>query len=119
MLIGTVQFVKRHGTRSDVDLSRLLVGRIETASARATELVRTLADAQALDLRTSPCVQTLTICEHSYDPSSRSWTGSRTVIRLCWTLPISPVYVNADGERFQRVVNTRAVYPRLLGDQGA
>jgi hypothetical protein len=66
-----VQFVKRHGTRSDVDLSRLLVGRIETASARATELVRTLADAQALDLRTSPCVQTLTICEHSYDPSSR------------------------------------------------
>jgi hypothetical protein len=70
VLIGTVQFVKRHGTRSDVHLSRLL-GRIETASARATELVRTLADAQALDLRTSPCVQTLTICEHSYDPSSR------------------------------------------------
>lgn len=48
VLSGTVQFVKRHGTASEADLSRL-VGRIETASARATSLVRTLADAQALE----------------------------------------------------------------------
>ena len=48
VLSGTVQFVKRHKTASEADLSRLL-GRIETASARATSLVRTLADAQALE----------------------------------------------------------------------
>jgi signal transduction histidine kinase len=48
VLSGTVQFVKRHRTGSEADLSRLL-GRIETASARATALIRTLADAQALE----------------------------------------------------------------------
>jgi signal transduction histidine kinase len=42
VLSGTVQFMKRHGSASQADLSRLLA-RIETASARATALVRTLA----------------------------------------------------------------------------
>jgi signal transduction histidine kinase len=59
VLSGTVQFARRRGIHADVDLPRLL-GRIETASARATSLVKTLADAQALesdglDLQLSSC----------------------------------------------------------------
>ena len=48
VLSGTVQFAKRRGTVADADSSRLLA-RLETASARATSLVRMLADAQALE----------------------------------------------------------------------
>jgi signal transduction histidine kinase len=103
VLSGTVQFVKRHGTRSDVDLSRLL-GRIETASARATALVRTLADAQALE---------------SQDFALRTDTHDlRALVRpivemmdrfsdrhpIVLDAPDHPVNVNADGERFQRVL---------------
>lgn len=45
---GTVQFAQRFGTTSDVDLSRLL-SRLDTAAARATSLLKTLADAKSLD----------------------------------------------------------------------
>jgi signal transduction histidine kinase len=48
VLSGTVQFAKRRGTVPEVDMSRLLA-RLETASARATSLVKMLSDAQALE----------------------------------------------------------------------
>jgi signal transduction histidine kinase len=103
VLSGTVQFVKRHRTSSEADLSRLLA-RLETASARATALVRTLADAQALE---------------SAEFSLRTDTHDlRAVVRpivemmdrfserhpIVLHAPDHPVNVNVDGERFQRVV---------------
>ena len=48
VLSGTVQFAKQRGTIADATSSRLLA-RLEIACARATSLVRTLADAQALE----------------------------------------------------------------------
>jgi signal transduction histidine kinase len=48
ILSGTVQLARRRGITPATDLTRLF-GRLETASARATSLVKMLADAQALD----------------------------------------------------------------------
>src|SRR4051812_11360550 len=45
---GTVQFVRRFGTSSDIDLNRL-VSRLDTASARASSLIRMLTDARAIE----------------------------------------------------------------------
>lgn len=103
VLSGTVQFVKRQSTGAEADLSRLL-GRIETASARATSLVRTLADAQALE---------------SHDFALRTDTHDLRVLvrpivemmdRFSERHPIvlntseHAVNVRADADRFQRVL---------------
>ena len=103
VLSGTVQFVRLHGNRADVDLSRLW-GRLETASARATSLVRTLADAQALE---------------SQDFALRTDTHDlRALVRpivemmdrfserhpIVLDTPDHPVNVRADAARFQRVL---------------
>jgi signal transduction histidine kinase len=46
---GTVQFARHAGDRGVVDLERLW-GRLDTAAARATSLVRTLSDARSLHM---------------------------------------------------------------------
>ncbi|MDQ3346980.1 MAG: HAMP domain-containing histidine kinase [Acidobacteriota bacterium] len=103
VLSGTVQLARQRSATSEVDWSRLL-GRLETASARATSLVRTLSDAQALesdgfeldlaihDLRTlvSPIV-------HMMDRFSE-----RHPVILA--VPDRPVLVRADADRLQRVL---------------
>jgi K+-sensing histidine kinase KdpD len=48
VLRGTVQFARRAGPKDRADLDRLLV-RLEIATPRAMSLVKTLADAQAVD----------------------------------------------------------------------
>jgi signal transduction histidine kinase len=103
VLGGTVQFVKRHRTSSEADLSRLL-GRIETASARATALVRMLNDAQALESRDF-VLQTDThdlraLVRPIVDMMDRFSERHPIVLEA----PDRPVNVNADGERFQRVL---------------
>jgi signal transduction histidine kinase len=103
VLSGTVQFVKRHGTASDVDLSRLL-GRIETASARATALVRTLADAQALES------QHFGLRLDTHDLRVLVWPIVEMMDRFSERHPIvlvtpdDPVNVVVDGDRIQRVL---------------
>lgn len=103
VLSGTVQFAKRRGTTVDADSARLLT-RLEIASARATSLVRMLADAQALesdgfdldvaahDLRTlvAPIV----------DMMDRFSERHPVVLDL----PEQPVIVTADADRLQRVI---------------
>jgi signal transduction histidine kinase len=103
VLSGTVQFVKRHGTASDVDLSRLL-GRIETASARATSLVGTLADAQALesqdfDLRLD--THDLRVLVQPIVEMMDRFSDRHPIVLVT---PDHPVNVVADGDRFQRVL---------------
>jgi signal transduction histidine kinase len=103
VLSGTVQFLKRHGTASQGDLSRLL-GRIETASARATSLVRTLADAQALEsedfgLRTD--THDLRVLVHPIVQMMDRFSERHPIVL---EMPDRAVHVNADGDRFQRVL---------------
>lgn len=103
VLSGTVQFLKLRGITSETDWSRLL-GRLETASGRATSLVRMLADAQALesdgfdlnvavhDLRTlvAPVVQMM------------DRFSDRHPVVLA--VPETAVMIRADAERLQRVL---------------
>ena len=103
VLSGTVQFVRRHGTASPADLSRLL-GRIETASARATALVRTLADAQALQsqgfaLRTD--THDLRALVRPIVEMMDRFSERHPIVL---DIPEHPVNVTADGDRFQRVL---------------
>ena len=102
VLTGTVQFARLRGAAA-VDWSRLL-DRLETASARAVSLARTLSDAQALDSKglglnlalhdlralVSPIV-------HMMDRFSE-----RHPVHLL--LPDDAVSVRCDGERMQRVL---------------
>jgi signal transduction histidine kinase len=103
VLSGTVQLAKRSGLDPATDLPRLL-SRLETASARATSLVRMLADAQALehdglglrvaqhDLRSlvAPIVEMMD-----------RFSERHPIVLL---MPDRPIPVAADGERLQRVL---------------
>jgi signal transduction histidine kinase len=103
VLGGTVQFVQRHRTASDADLSRLL-GRIETASARATALVRTLADAQALESRDFVLRTDTHDLRALVRPIVEMMDRFSERHPIVMDAPDHPVNVNADGERFQRVL---------------
>jgi signal transduction histidine kinase len=103
VLSGTVQFVKRHGTSSEADLTRLL-GRIETASARATALVRTLADAQALESRDFVLQTDTHDLRTLVRPTVEMMDRFSERHPIVLDAPDHPVNVNADGGRFQRVV---------------
>jgi signal transduction histidine kinase len=102
VLGGTVQFVKRHRPSSE-DLSRLL-GRIETASARATALVRTLADAQALESRDFALRTDTHDLRALVRPIVEMMDRFSERHPIVLDAPDHPVNVNADGERFQRVL---------------
>lgn len=103
VLSETVQFMQRHRTVSDADMSRLS-GRIATASARATSLLRTLADAQALESQDF-ALQTEThdlraLVRPIVDMMDRFSERHPVVLDA----PHDVVNVTADGERIQRVL---------------
>ena len=103
VLSGLVQLAKRRGTTTDLDLARLL-DRLETASARATSLVRTLSDAQALesaefDLR----VETRDLCA-LVTPIAAMMDRFSERHPVVLSLPECPVWIRADADRLQRVV---------------
>jgi signal transduction histidine kinase len=103
VLRGTVQFARRSAHHADADLSRLLA-RLDTASARATSLVRMLSDAQtlesegfALDLATHDL---RTVVEPIVEMMDRFSERHPVVLEL----PGDPVCVHADADRLQRVI---------------
>jgi signal transduction histidine kinase len=103
VLGATVQFARRVGHVADADLARLLV-RLDTATARAMSLVKTLTDAKALDSDgfalnlgvhdvrglVAPIVQML------------DRVSDRHPVVLA--APDGPVLVRGDADRLQRVV---------------
>lgn len=103
VLNGTVQFVKHRGVSAELDWSRLLT-RLETASARATSLVRMLADAQALESEGFE----LNLAAHDLralvapiaDMMDRFSDRHPVVVAV----PDTPVMVRADADRLQRVI---------------
>jgi signal transduction histidine kinase len=103
VLSGIVQLARRQGARADIDLSRLLV-RIETASARATSLVKTLADAQALE---SQRLQ-MHVVRHDLRavvrPIVEMMDRSSERHPIVLVAPDEPVEVLADGDRLARVI---------------
>lgn len=102
VLSGTVQFAKARGA-TEVDWSRLL-NRLETASARATSLMRMFSDAQALDsdvlglaLQTHDLRSLVSPIVQMMDRFSE-----RHPVML--SVPEDPVLVRADADRLQRVL---------------
>jgi len=110
VLSGTVQFARQPGATQQVDLSRLL-GRLETASARATSLVRMLSDAQALesdgfglDVATHDLRALISPIVHMMDRFSE-----RHPVLLA--IPDCPVVVRVDADRLQRVFENPSITP--------
>ena len=103
VLGGTVQFMKLRGTASEADLSRLL-GRIETASARATSLVRTLADAQALESQDFGLRLDTHDLRKLVAPIVEMMDRFSERHPVVVVTPDQPVHVIADADRLQRVL---------------
>ncbi len=103
VLRNTVQLTRHRGAAHEVDLGQLL-NRLDTASARATSMLRMLSDAQALesdgfdlDIDTHDLVAVVTPIVTMMDRASERHP-------LILTLPHHPVVIRADAERLQRVV---------------
>jgi len=99
---STVQFVRLAGTRAAIDMDRLW-DRLDTASARATSLVRALADVQTLDAGDfSLDVQALDIRE-LVTPVVQMMDRMSERHPVVLALPEHPVIVECDAERLKSV----------------
>jgi signal transduction histidine kinase len=103
VLAGTVQFVRRGAASSPADVTRLL-GRVETASARATSLVRMLADAQELDSDETRLDLRLVDVRTLVAPIVEMMDRFSERHPVAMIAPQTPVMVRADTMRLQRVL---------------
>lgn len=103
VLSGTLHFVRTSGPNAQMDLPRLL-RRLQTATNRATSLVRTLADVEALDSdRFNLTLTRLDVREVlSATVEMLDRLSDRHPVVL--TMPGEPVIVMGDAERLQRVI---------------
>jgi len=99
---GTVQFVRRFGASADVDLSRLLA-RLDTASARATSLIRMLTDARAIESGGLKLETALTDVRECLTPVVEMLERVSDHHEIATAMPDHPVFVEADVDRLQRV----------------
>lgn len=103
VLRGTVQFARGARLHSETDLSRLLT-RLDTASARATSLVRMLSDAQALEsdgFALDVATHDLRAVAMPIIEMMDRWSERHPVVL---DVPDDPVLVRADADRLQRVL---------------
>ena len=103
VLSGSVQFARRAGMKIESDLPRLLA-RLETASARATSLVRTLADAQALETEGLGLSLTNIDLRALVSPLVEMMDRVSERHPVILAVPEIPVTVRGDADRLQRVV---------------
>jgi signal transduction histidine kinase len=99
---GTVQFVQRFGTPTDVDLTRSLT-RLDTASARATSLIRMLTDARAIESGGLTLQTALTDVRDCLASVVEMLGRVSDHHELATAMPDHPVLVEADVDRLQRV----------------
>jgi len=99
---GSIQFARRTGPTASADMDQLWA-RLDRAAARATTLIRTLADARtidtgalALDLRTIDLRPLIAAVVQMMDRLSE-----RQPVAL--VMPNQPVMIDGDAERLQRV----------------
>jgi signal transduction histidine kinase len=102
VLSGTVYMAKLRGT-ANVDWSRLL-DRLETASARATSLVRMLSDAEALDAGGLVLDLSAHDLRTVVSPIARMMDRFSERHPVVLSLPEEPVMAAVDAPRLQRVV---------------
>ena len=103
VLSGTVQFAKLRGITAEADWSRLLE-RLETASARATSLVRMLADAQALESDGFDLNLGLHDLHALVAPIVQMMDRFSERHPVVLDMPQTAVIIRADADRLQRVL---------------
>lgn len=103
VLRGTLQFARKAGQKEGADLDRLLV-RLEIATDRATSLVKTLTDAQAVD--TEGLHLNLAECDLRELVSPVAHMMDRLSDRhpVVLAMPDAPMTVRCDADRLQRVL---------------
>jgi signal transduction histidine kinase len=103
VLGASVQFAQRFGSGAEQDFKRLLQ-RLETATARATSLVKSLTDAQAID--SEELVMDLAVVDLRELVARTAQMLDRMSERhpVVLAAPHTPVMVRADADRLNRVV---------------
>lgn len=100
---GTIQFARRFGQEAEIDLPRLLE-RMDTAAARATSLVTTLADAQAIERRDLTLkIQRVDVLE-IVAPIVRMFDRASDRHPVVLAHGDAPLLVDCDAARLQRVI---------------
>jgi signal transduction histidine kinase len=103
VLSGTVHIARQWGSTAEPDWPRLL-GRLETASARATSLVRMLSDAQALESDDFGLALTTHDLRALVSPIVQMMDRFSERHPVILAVPDAAVYVRADADRLQRVL---------------
>ena len=103
VLSGTVQFIKLRGAKATDDWPRLFA-RLETASTRATSLVRMLADARALESDDFSLDMTAHDLRTLVQPIVEMMDRLSERHPVILTMPEQPVPIRADASRLQRVL---------------
>jgi signal transduction histidine kinase len=99
---GTVQFVRRFGASTDLDLNRLLT-RLDGASSRATSLIRMLTDARAIESGGLQLQTALTDVRECLGSVVEMLERVSDQHEIATAMPDHPVLVEADVDRLQRV----------------
>lgn len=100
---GTIQFARRHAALSEVDVARLLV-RVETAAARATSLVRALADAKSIERNSLSLEMRWIDLRSVVEPIVRMLDRFSDRHPIAFAAEAAPLRIDGDPDRLGRVV---------------
>jgi signal transduction histidine kinase len=100
---GTIQFARKHAVVSEVDVVRLFV-RVETAAARATALLRSLADTKSIEQHSLSLELRLVDLRDVVEPIVRMMDRISDRHPIGLAMDPTPLVVNGDAERLGRVV---------------
>jgi signal transduction histidine kinase len=103
VLRGTLQFARKAGQKEGADLDRLLV-RLEIATDRATSLVKTLTDAQAVDTEGLHLNLTKRDLRALVLPIAEMMDRLSDRHPVVVSMPDAPMTVQCDADRLQRVI---------------
>ena len=100
---GTIRFARTNATMSEIDLGRLLA-RLETATSRATSLIRALADTKSIEEQSLSldlqCLDLRSVVE----PIARMLDRSSDRHPIALAIGSASLIVNGDRDRLGRVV---------------
>ena len=100
---GTVQFARNHPAGAEVDYQRLLA-RVETAAARATSLIRALADARSIHDHSLELTWRVADLRDVVAPIVTMLDRTSDRHPIAFAVSDEPLVARCDPERFGRVV---------------
>jgi signal transduction histidine kinase len=100
---GTIQFARKHAALSEVDIVRLLL-RVETAAARATSLVKALADAKSIEAHSFALILRPVDFRGIVEPIVRVLDRLSERHPMAVAIDAHPLVIEGDADRLGRVV---------------